>query len=129
MRVTCYAEPHMNPRWSGLLGLVGMGALAAITTGCGPGLSHHGAFAARSASSEAPATEAVGTTTITSQPLVGPLRLTITKVPAPILPAINWDDDVDEDGNLVHATYSPYPGLQTWGEAPKVLTPEEKYGF
>lgn len=90
----------------GLLGVV----LAGVTSiGCGPGLGHHGKWA------KAPSSDAVGTTTLSSDsiPLPGS-RMSLSSTSTSLKP-LPWEDDEDVD-----------PALQTWGTPPK---PEDKYGF
>ena len=75
-------------------------ALLAFAAGCGPGLGHHGKWA------HAP--ESVSTTQVTGGVFVRP---------APIIPAVRWDDDELE------------PPQQTWGKAPEEDPTIGKYGF
>jgi hypothetical protein len=89
------------------VGLIGV-VLAGVTSiGCGPGLGHHGRWA------QAPTTDAVGTTTLSSDAIPLPAsRMSLSAVKAEANP---WDDDAEAD-----------PSFQTWGAPP---SPEDKYGF
>lgn len=92
----------------GLFGVVLAGAMTSI--GCGPGLGHHGHWA------KAPTTDAVGTTTLSSDSIPLPAsRMSLSSASPTSLKPLAWEDDDDAD-----------PSLQTWGTPPK---PEDKYGF
>jgi hypothetical protein len=74
----------------------------AFAAGCGPGLGHHGKWA------QAP-TDSVSTTHVTGGAFVRP---------APIIPAVRWDDDELD------------PPKQTWGTPPEQdPAAAGKYGF